>query len=92
MEENKKPFSESLKKALSTIWKGIGEKGKFTTLLGLAIIIAAVADPLIKHNMGVTFSEDYMWQIMYFVLSGIVLIILPSEVSISKTDGFKIKD
>lgn len=92
MDVEKKTFTDHLNIFMATIWKGIGEKGKFTTLLGLAIIIAAVVDPLIKHNIGVTFSEDYMWQTMYFVIVGIVLIILPSEISISKTDGFKIKD
>ncbi len=74
------------------IWNATGEKGKFTTVLGIAIIIAAVVDPLVKHNQGVTFSNDYLWQTMYFVLAGIILVILPSEISISKTDGFKIKD
>lgn len=79
-------------KILPAIWNGLAEKGKFTTVLGLAIVIAAVTDPLIKHNQGITFNNDYMFQIIYFVLGGIILIILPSEISISKTDGFKIKD
>ena len=74
------------------IWSAIGEKGKFTTLLGVAIIISAVVDPLIQHNKGITFSNDYLGQTMYFILAGVILIILPSEISISKTDGFKIKD
>lgn len=89
MSEEKKNY---FKIFMSMIWKALEEKGRFTTILGLAIIIAAVVDPLIKHNQGITFDNDYMFQVIYFVLGGIILIILPSEISISKTDGFKIKD
>lgn len=84
-------FLNGLKAFLLVIWKGISEKGKFTTLLGLTIVISAVVDPLIKHNQGIILGEDFMVQTIYFMIAGIILIILPSEISISK-DGLIIKD
>lgn len=84
-------FLNFLKSFFGAIWKGISEKGKFTTILGLTIIISAVVDPLIKHNQGITLGEDFMFQTIYFIIAGIILIILPSEIKISK-DGLEIKD
>jgi len=72
-------------------WISLEQKGKYTTFLGFCIIIAGVLDPLIKHNQGVVFEEAYMWQVIYFLIAGIILIILPSYIKISK-DGIEIKD
>jgi len=73
------------------LWKSLEEKGKYTTFVGLCMIISAVVKPMIQHNKGVVFEDGYMWQIIYFVLGGILLIILPSYMKISK-DGFEVKD
>lgn len=73
------------------IWNMLEQKGKFTTILGLFIILGSVITPLIEHNKGVEFTGQYMFQTIYFVLMGVILIILPSEISISK-DGLSIKD
>ncbi len=74
------------------LWKMLEHKGKFTTVLGLLIVLGSVVYPLIQHNKGVEFSNGYLWQTLYFILAGVILIILPSEISISKTNGFLIKD
>jgi len=71
-----------MKKFLSTIWNALAQKGKFTTLIGLTIIIWSVVKPLVQHNKGVVFEEGYLWQMIYFILAGIILIILPSKLSI----------
>jgi len=76
---------------MSKLWKMLAEKGKFTTLLGVIIIIAAVLKPLIEHNRGKVFEQNYMMQIIYFMIAGIILIILPSKIEISKS-GLKIED
>lgn len=76
---------------MNTLWKILAEKGKFTTVLGLIIIIAAVLKPLIEHNKFVVFKEGYLFQTIYFMLGGIILIILPSKIEISKS-GLKIED
>ncbi len=73
------------------LWKSLEQKGKYTSLIGIAIVISAVTKPLIDHNHGVIFEQDYMFQIIYFVLGGIILIILPSYIKVSKV-GLEVKD
>jgi len=69
------------------------KKGRYTTVLGMLIIIGSVFKPLLKHSAGEVFSEGYMWQILYFILSGIILIILPSSIKfISKLLTIEIED
>lgn len=84
-------FFELIKRMHLGLWHSLESKGKYTTAVGLGMVIAAVVKPLIEHNQGIIFSQDYMWQIIYFVLGGILLIILPSYMKISK-DGFEVKD
>ncbi len=85
-------FLSWLKSIPSLFWKSLEQKGKYTTILGIFIILGSVTFPLVQHNKGAEFTEAYLFQTIYFILAGIILIILPSEISISKTDGFKIKD
>lgn len=73
------------------LWQSLEGKGKYTSFMGLIIVVASVYKPLVEHNKGVTFAEGYMFQTLYFVAIGIVLIILPSYMKISK-DGIEIKD
>lgn len=91
--EDEAPKESLWKRFRKVIWNAIGEKGKFATLVGLFIVISAVSQPLVRHNLGETFSVEYMYQTLYFVLVGIVLIILPSSIKfISKLLTIEIKD
>lgn len=78
------------KSILSGLWKSLESKGKYTTVLGLAIIVTSVLDPLINHNQGITFEEGYLWQVIWFILAGVILIILPSEITIKSGKGLEI--
>ena len=73
------------------IWEMLKDKGKFTTILGLLIIIGSVVYPIWKHNHGVEFTEGYLFQTIYLIVAGTVLIILPSKIKVSK-DGLEIED
>ena len=84
-------FLNWLKSIPTTFWKSLEQKGKFTSILGVGIILGAVAQPLVDHNNGVVFDEKYMFQIIYFMIGGISLIILPSKIKVSK-DGLEIED
>lgn len=80
-----------------TVIVGLGntleKKGRYTTVLGLCIIIGSVLKPLIRHSGGEVFAETYMWQILYFIISGVILIILPSSIKfISKLMTIEIED
>ncbi|MDA3854874.1 MAG: hypothetical protein PF569_01350 [Candidatus Woesearchaeota archaeon] len=73
------------------LWASLENKGRYTSFLGICIIIGSVTKPLIQHNRGVVFEEQYLIQAIYFVVMGVILIILPSYIKISK-DGLEIKD
>ena len=75
----------------SKLWESLSNKGRYTSFMGICIIIASVTKPLIEHNQGIVFADGYMYQALYFVAIGIILIILPSYMKISK-DGLEIKD
>ena len=74
----------------SRFFKSLEQKGKYTTFVGLCMVIGASVKPLIEHNKGIVFEENYMWQVMYFIFGGIFLIILPSRISIKSGKGLEI--
>lgn len=84
-------FSIWLLSLPSRFWASLEFKGKYTSFIGLCMVIGSVTKPLVDHNKGIVFEDGYMWQIIYFVLGGVLLIILPSYMKISK-EGFEVKD
>ena len=69
-------------KFLSTIWKGLGEKGKVATIIGLFFAVPANGKFLYSVFKGIELSNQLLINIALMNCIAMVWFILPSKISI----------
>ena len=81
---------DKVKSFFGGLWKIMGEKGKFATLIGLLFALPANTKFLISFFSGVTYSYDALLNLA--ILNGVAMVwfILPSRISIKGGKGFEI--
>lgn len=70
-------------KFLSTIWKGLGEKGKVATIIGLFFAVPANVKFLYSLYQGFELSNQMLINISVMNAIAMVWFILPSKISIT---------
>ena len=67
---------------LLTLWKGIGEKGKFATIIGFFFAVPANVKFLFAFFQGTDYSRESLLNLC--ILNGIAMVwfILPSSITI----------
>lgn len=73
---------EKVKAFFATIWKGIGEKGKFATLIGLAFALPVNIRFTIAFFKGIEYSREGLENLVIMNAIAMLWFILPSRVSI----------
>jgi hypothetical protein len=77
-----------MKKLFSAIWKGLGEKGKFATIIGTLFAAPYNVKFMIDFFGGVVYSYDQLLALAVVNGLGMVWFILPSKITI---EGGKFK-
>lgn len=71
-----------MKKFFATIWKGLGEKGKVATIIGLCFALPANVKFIVAFIQGVEYSRESLLNLAVLNAVAMVWFILPSRISI----------
>ena len=74
----------------AAIWKGLGEKGKFATIIGLLFALPVNIRFIIAFFNGVEYSRESLINLAVMNCIAMVWFILPSRVTIRAGEKFEI--
>jgi hypothetical protein len=83
-------MGEKVKAFFGAIWKGLGEKGKFATLIGLCFALPVNIKFTVAFFKGIEYSRDSLINLAVMNCIAMIWFILPSRVSIKGGKGFEI--